>query len=70
MAKCKQNPFLEGCKESAQNIQNVNVQREGNYSLRNAYQSWYEVKHIVNTQKSVMRYQACKASKNTLQEFI
>ncbi len=39
MAKCKQNPFSEGCRESAQDIQDVNVQGEGDCSMRNAYQS-------------------------------
>jgi len=52
----KRNPSLKGDGEGAQDIQNVNVQGEGDYSLRNVYQSWYEVKCKVNTQKCVKRY--------------
>ncbi len=70
MAKCKQNPSSEGGREGAQDIQDVNVQGEGDCSLRNAYQSWYEVKRKANTQKCVKKYQACKPSKNTLHESI
>ncbi len=69
MAKCKQNPFLEGCRECAQDIQDVNVQGEGDCSPRSAHQS-YEVKHKTNKQKCVVRYQARNASKNTLQEIV
>jgi len=35
----KRNPLLEGDGEGAQDIQNVNIQGEGDYSLRNVYQS-------------------------------
>ncbi len=56
MAKCKQNPLLEGGKEGANDIQNENVQGEEDYSSRNVYQSWYEVKRRADTREHVRRY--------------
>ncbi len=39
MPKRKQNPMSKGDEEGAQDIQNVNVQGEGDCSMRNVYQS-------------------------------
>jgi hypothetical protein len=37
MAKCKQNPLLEGGEEGTNDIQNANVQGEGDCNPNSAY---------------------------------